>query len=341
MKREFQVFIFLTFLTAGYYILNSIALGFLGARFMSIPFTILLPLSVMLERARPSWPSRATYIISMIWLVFLIYILTGYVVLFVLSFDGVIWVKMILVVSAALLVVYGVVNAMNLRVRVLEVPLGVSDRVRFVHLSDLHIGTVRSGGFLRRVARAVNELEPDAVLITGDLIDGSRPVDSSILSELDVNAPVFFVSGNHDTYAGDFRSIISDTGIRCIDQSVVEFRGVQIAGVGYSMARHSLPALLDALDFDPEEPLVLLHHLPVDWEYARERGVDLQLSGHTHGGQFYPFNLLVGLMFPHLSGLYRDSAGFLFVSEGTGTWGPPVRIGSSSEVAVLDIVPMD
>ncbi|HHW16506.1 MAG TPA: hypothetical protein GXX31_03880 [Methanothermobacter sp.] len=174
------------------------------------------------------------------------------------------------------------------------------------------------GGFLRKVSLTLNGL--DAVFITGNLIDSSKPVDSPILSGLNMDAPVFFVSEDPDTYASDLTPI-SDTDLICIDQSVVEFKGVEIVDVGDSMSSIFYPSSPNALDFDLEEPLVLLHYLPVDWEYARERSVDLQISGHTRGGQFYPFNLLVGLMFPCLSGLYGDPVGFFSISEGTGIWG--------------------
>lgn len=340
MKRELQVSVFLTFITLAYYLLNSLALGFLGVGFVSIPLTIFLPASILFERARPNPISRATYIFSMLWLVFLIYLLTGWaLVQFIWFFLDLPCLKILAVSLAALSVSYGVFRARKIEVKRVEIPFPVEESLRFVQLSDIHLGTVRSAGFLKEVSEAVRRAEPAAVLITGDLLDGSRPVDSSFLSSLETGAPIFFVSGNHDTYSGDFRSTVSDAGIRCIDQSVIDFEGIQIIGVGYSMERHSLPAILDMLDFDGDRPALLLHHLPVDWGDARERGIDLQLSGHTHGGQFYPFNIIVGLMFPFLRGLYSDSGRFLYVSEGTGTWGPPVRLGSSCEVTVIDLVP--
>lgn len=340
MKRELQVSVFLTFITLAYYLLNSLALEFLGVEFISIPLTIILPASILFERARPNPISRATYIFSMLWLVFLIYLLMGWaLVQFIWFFMDLPWLRILAVSLAALSVSYGVFRARKIEVKHLEIPFPVERRVRFVQLSDIHLGTVRSAGFLKEVSGAVRRAEPAAVLITGDLLDGSRPVDSRVLSSLETGAPIFFVSGNHDIYSGDFRSTVSDAGIRCIDQSVIDFEGIQIIGVGYSMERHSLPAILDMLDFDGDRPALLLHHLPVDWGDARERGIDLQLSGHTHGGQFYPFNIIVGLMFPFLRGLYSDSGRFLYVSEGTGTWGPPVRLGSSCEVTVIDLVP--
>jgi len=341
MKREIQVSAFIIFITLGYYLLNILALGFLGAEFLSIPLTLLLPASILIEREKPNPISRATYIFSMLWLVFMIYLLTGWALIqFIWFFMDLPWLKVLAVSSAAVAVAYGVFRAARPEIKFVEIPFPVEESLRFVQLSDVHMGTVRSAGFLKGVSGAVNRVEPAAVLITGDLLDGSRPVDSSILSTLKTEAPIFFVSGNHDTYAGDFRATVSDAGMMCIDQSVIEFEGIQIIGVGYSMERHSLPAILDMLDFDEDRPALLLHHLPVDWEDARERGIDLQLSGHTHGGQFYPFNIIVGLMFPFLRGLYSDSGSFLYVSEGTGTWGPPVRLGSSCEITVIDLVPL-
>jgi len=342
MRREFQVLIFILIFSSGYYLLNFTVLESLGMGILSLPLTFLLPAAIISERVYPSFISRAAYVVSMVWVGMAVYILIGLGLTFAASLvPGIPFSPIPAAAFSIIMVSYGLVRVRDIEVRTVRIPFPCSDELRLVQLSDLHVGTVRSGGFLRRVSSLISEIEPDAVLITGDLLDGSRPVEASTLSELKVEVPVFFVSGNHDTYAGDFRSAVEGAGIMCIDQRVVDFRGVQVAGVGYSMGRHALSAILDIMEFDPKRPLILLHHLPVNWDDARRRGVDIQLSGHTHGGQFYPFNLLVGMMFPFIRGLYEDSERFLYVSQGTGTWGPPIRIGSSCEVTVIELIPSD
>lgn len=117
------------------------------------------------------------------------------------------------------------------------------------------------------------------------------------------------------------------------------FNGLQVIGIPYSIQRNILDQLLSHLAFDKNLPTILLHHLPSQWDSARIHGIDLQLSGHTHHGQFYPFNFLVKYMFPFWRGLYQKGNKYLYVSAGTGTWGPPMRWGSRNEITVIDLIP--
>jgi uncharacterized protein len=235
-----------------------------------------------------------------------------------------------------------------------EVPLAklprALDGFTIVQLSDLHAGLTIDRAFVARVVERANRLAPDVLALTGDLVDG--PVEDlrdvvAPLADLRARHGVFAVTGNHEYYAGAdaWIAALTPLGIRYLrNERVVLGAGdarFELAGVeDESGARHGHPEDLHAATAgrDPSRALVLLAHQPRQVRRARHHGVDLQLSGHTHGGQLLPLGWLARLFEPHVAGLARFGATQLYVSEGTGFWGPPMRIGTSCEIAAITLV---
>lgn len=220
---------------------------------------------------------------------------------------------------------------------------GLSKETKVVHLTDVHVGTVHQEAFLNRVVKQTNELEPDVILMTGDLFDGSAPIHEEILKPLDkLNAPTYFSTGNHEVYEGldHVRSTIADLKMRLLENEFVLEQGLQIIGVHdrQGLPREvTLDSILEKLSYDRTQPTILMYHTPVEWEAARKHGVDLMLSGHTHNGQIFPFTLLVRAFFKYIKGLYQEGEQYLHVSPGTGTWGPPMRLGSHNQITLLTL----
>ncbi|MBI5069415.1 MAG: metallophosphoesterase [Deltaproteobacteria bacterium] len=227
-------------------------------------------------------------------------------------------------------------------------------------ISDLHVGPTIGEKEVRRVVELTNAARPDAVVITGDLVDAPVAALRQATQHLaNLKAPqgVYFVTGNHEYYAGaaPWLEELRRYGIRVLRNERVTLgdRGpggasFDLAGVDdWSVARAEegrWPALARAVEGrDPDRALVLLAHQPRGLSEAIRSGVELQLSGHTHGGQLFPWSLLVGAVFPYLKGLYHHAEagrqGQIYVSCGTGYWGPPIRIGAPAEVARLVLTP--
>ena len=221
---------------------------------------------------------------------------------------------------------------------------------RIVQLSDLHVGPTIKREFVERVVLEVNAQSPDLIAITGDLVDGTP---AQLLGELEplkgLRAPhgVFYVTGNHEYYWGAQAWLEAASELNMVALAnahrVIEHRGAKlvIAGVNdYSAERHipehaSDPAA--ALLGAPQDAAItiLLAHQPKSIHAASRAGFDLQLSGHTHGGQFYPWNLVVGLAHPFSVGLGKQDNTQIYVSRGTGYWGTPIRLGAPSEISEL------
>jgi predicted MPP superfamily phosphohydrolase len=210
-------------------------------------------------------------------------------------------------------------------------------------ISDLHLGHVRNGSFLRRiVAKALKE-GPDAIFIAGDLYDGTA-IDAKKaaqpLSGLVAPQGVYFVAGNHEQFGDDGKYLraVTAAGVRVLTNEKVEADGLQIIGVPYRHATHGghFASVLRGIGVDRERASILLTHAPDHPEVAEAAGVSLQLSGHTHVGQFIPWSWMARRIYRQfVYGLSRIGKMQVFTSSGAGTWGPPLRLGSNPEIVVL------
>lgn len=253
---------------------------------------------------------------------------------------------------------WGFVNARRTaRVRRIDVPIaGLPARLHgftIAQISDLHVGPTIRGDYVAAVVDAVNRLEADAVAITGDLVDGGvRELAAHVapLRGLRSRHGSFFVTGNHEYYSGAHAWIgeLRRLGVRVLMNEHVTVRDprgtVVIAGVADWSAHHfdpghrSDPAAAIAGAPADAAVRVLLAHQPRSAEAAERAGFDLQLSGHTHGGQFLPWTFFVRLQQPFTAGLHRVRRMWIYVSRGTGYWGPPKRFGAPSEITRVRLV---
>lgn len=217
-----------------------------------------------------------------------------------------------------------------------------------VHLSDLHLGTLTPVRRLRWIVDRVNRMSPDLVVITGDLIDRDIRQEEEFcesLRALTARHGVVAVPGNHDYYAGydRFARVASRSNIAVLRNERRLIAGaIQVAGLdepaGRSFAEGGPDLDRVLAGYDPDLPTVLLRHRPEGVDRAVRRNVDLQLSGHTHAGQLPPVDLLVWLTHRHPFGYYEEGRSRIYVSSGTGTWGPPMRLFSHNEIVRFTLV---
>ncbi len=221
------------------------------------------------------------------------------------------------------------------------------DGFSVVQLSDVHYGMLNENGRLTDIVRRVNELQPDLVVFTGDLVDGAVSHMEEMagpLSGLKARQGLFAVLGNHEFYAGANRAeaIMRQAGIQVLRDAVrVLPGGLQILGIDdRAVARSGRPLpdfqrLIHALD--PQKPSILLYHQPVHFEQSAASGVGLQLSGHTHGPQLLPMVPLARIFYPRMQGQFRLDDSYLYISRGVGTGGPPMRLGSPPEIVHITL----
>lgn len=245
--------------------------------------------------------------------------------------------------------VYAVFNAnwtrtTRVTVRLPNLPTAWRGR-RVALISDVHLGHVRNGDFLRRMVSKILHEQPQAVFIAGDLYDGT-PLDAERAAEplRKLTAPhgVYFVAGNHEQFGDDTKYLraIEKTGVRVLRNEKVDVEGLQIIGVSYRDASNGLTfrQLLPGLRPDPNRASIFLTHAPDHPDLSEAAGFSLQLCGHTHLGQYIPFTWIVRRIYGQFAyGLSCFGNMQAYTSSGVGTWGPPLRLGSNPEIVVLEL----
>ncbi len=278
----------------------------------------------------------------------------------------------LLLTGAFIYSIYGIFNAFSPRVHTIPVAIdhvpASWENSKIVHLSDIHLGRMHGAGFAKKLVQRVNDIEPDIVLITGDIFDGLGGESSrglvTILDGIRAARGVFYVSGNHEGYIGRQKALrlLEKTTITGLENNRIEIDGLELIGISYG-GIHSideiagLPGKIDK----GNNVRILLYHTPttimagsrdrMDRHFAtywmpdtsfsqnRETRADLQLSGHTHQGQLFPFNLLTRLIYKGFHyGLNRSGDLYVYTTSGAGTWGPPMRTTTASEIAVIRLI---
>jgi len=256
--------------------------------------------------------------------------------------------------ASTLMLFLGLYNALGMpAVKAVEVPIKELhpslDGFQIVQLTDIHVDDLKREKLIREISAAVDVISPDLTVITGDLVDGQVETCAHLLEPFrDLPDNTFLITGNHEYYSGfdswmdHFRTfhfrILLDQHELIRHQEA----RILIAGVTDPASENSFPdrprgVEVAAKDAPPADFKILLAHQPGEIHDAEKFGFDLQLSGHTHGGQFFPWNYLVDLFHPYVRGLNRHGNMWIYVSQGTGFWGPPIRLGTRSEITLLTL----
>jgi uncharacterized protein len=248
---------------------------------------------------------------------------------------------------ALVAVVYGLVNAQRIQtkrlsLRLPNLPAAWRGRIAAL-VSDLHLGNVHDDAFSRRIVRLLSRERPNIVFIAGDLYDGARANLRRLVepwSALVAPDGAYFVGGNHEEFSRDanYLEAVESAGIRVLNNEKVVVDGMQIVGVHHqaTTSGRRFEAILRETKLDPNCASILLVHSPHRLQIAEGAGISLQLSGHTHRGQMVPVRWIVERIFgPFAYGLHRFGRMMVYTSSGAGTWGPPMRVGTNSEIVLI------
>jgi len=248
---------------------------------------------------------------------------------------------------ALLTSLYGIVNASRPRIKRITVKLpNLPDSWRgrvAAMVSDTHLGPVRGAGFAGRVVAIVAQLRPDIVFLAGDLYDGTA-ADTDRLAQAFANLSpplgAYFVTGNHEEFSDrtKYLEALTRAGIRVLNNEKLTLDGLQIVGVLYRESVHQqhFQSVLEQASLDRSRPSILLTHVPHHLSVVAAQGISLQLSGHTHGGQFFPHTRIVSRIYGRFAyGCQNFENLIVYTSCGAGTWGPPVRVGTRPEIVLI------
>jgi predicted MPP superfamily phosphohydrolase len=307
------------------------------------------------------------FLMVYLWLLFLLYDLFRLILRLAGRFDeardaalhppgsvGSVAALVVLLISLAFLFA-GFVNARHVHIKTLDLCInkkaGALDRLNAVMASDFHLGAYNGSGRLRQLVEKINSLDPDIVLFAGDIVDESVSTAEEeemigILKKLRAPLGVFSVTGNHEYYSGLEKNlayleragvqVLQDEALK-IDNSFWVIGRKDRTARSFGDQRLSLREIIDNNSVDESLPLIVLDHQPLGLKEAEEAGIDLQLSGHTHAGQLFPISLINRRLYEQAWGYLRKGRTQYYVSSGAGTWGPPVRTGSISEIVQLKV----
>lgn len=328
-------------------IVPAVILGALSLTFLS---------SSLLSAGSGNAAVRAYYRFSAIWFSFvapLCAACAGFVVIEnIFPFWG--WVIVpsaagIVCFAAALAIsIYGIWNSFHLRVRRIAISApDVPDAwrgKRLVFFSDVHLGDVRGAGFVKKLIKKVQMLDPWAVAIAGDLFDGVKCDAEKLVAPFkDLHPPqgVYFASGNHEYIRNHeiFLNAVQSAGIKVLRNEKVNIQGMDLVGVDWNdtRKRQDFAAVLEKIGVDSKRLSVLVKHVPDDLDVAANAGVSLQLSGHTHRGQFWPLSIITHLSYKGFDyGLHNFGKMSVYTTSGVGTWMSPFRFGTASEIVAIE-----
>jgi predicted MPP superfamily phosphohydrolase len=302
--------------------------------------------------------TRFTYFFSGFWLGLLVNLVLACSALWVIIFvgqwihfvpDRIIWGSVFLG-GALLISLYGVWNALHPVVKNISVRIpGISDEWKgktIVQLSDVHLGHVYQAGFLNDVVEKVNAIHPKIVVITGDLFDGmDGELDSLVqpFNNIKTENGIYFVTGNHETYLGVETAFaaLQNTSVSIMKDEVRDIDGLRLIGISFPLRgeeKDVVTTLTSLRNQYQGHPSVLLYHAPTRITEIAKSGVHLMLSGHTHKGQQFPFQLITHLVHKGYDyGLYVIGNFSLYTTSGVGTWGPTMRVGTKSEIVAITV----
>lgn len=252
------------------------------------------------------------------------------------------------VALAVTLFLIGVINANFSQVKNISVTLNNLPKdwqgKKIVQISDTHLGSIYGPNFLRRQVTKINSLEPDLIVITGDLFDGTfsrLPEIANELSKLKAKEGIYFVSGNHDTYLGLDKvvSILEQTNIKFLRDEMINLNGLEIIGFDFNkFAGDDLSRTIKNLSYNSGAARLLLNHAPNDISLAKDLKVNLQLSGHSHRGQMFPMSFVTKLLYgKYQYGLHTEGTFNIYTSSGIGSWGPPIRTFNPAEIVLITL----
>lgn len=260
-----------------------------------------------------------------------------------------------IIAFAIIISTYGYINAQQYENTLVEIEItGLKQPVTLYHIPDVHLGPFGNKARLESLVSDINHLKPDAVLINGDLIDGMEGLAEDALNSLsESSSPVYFTTGNHDNYVDilSLQNKLTELGVHVLENDVVELKGIQLVGLDYLNAddhtldlhasdkAETIKSVMPTLNLDQERPIVVMHHSPVGVKYMSKAGADLVVSGHTHAGQLFPATLLAQFQFEYLKGLYQYDDTKIYVGQGVGTFGPPMRVGTAGEATLITLLP--
>ena len=301
--------------------------------------------------------ARGYYLVSCLWAGLLVNFCLMALVILILKSIGWVFgfsiplsiVKLIFFGGTFLFSFWGVCNAwfpgvITYEVKIKDLPESWNNKV-VVQISDVHLGPVYRKKFFYRLIEQINKLTPEAVFITGDLFDGMEAEFSWMnhpFNNLKAPRGAYYSYGNHDLYLGYNRvkSLLKDNPIKILNNKMEIIDGLQVIGINYSFNNDFdlEEAILKQVDYDSKKPSILLFHAPRNINLAKKVGIDLQLSGHTHDGQMFPYNLFTKWAHGGYSyGFFRKGDFTLIVSAGVGSWGPPMRTSSRSEIVQITL----
>jgi len=256
------------------------------------------------------------------------------------KWDGIVK-SNIFLISFTTLVLFGYISTSFLRIKTIKIQSKkIIEKKHIVFISDIHLGS-NSIKHLKKIIKKINFLNPDLILIGGDLIDSSSfKIDKlSVLNELKI--PIYFVTGNHEYYLKNSKKKIEklkNFNINILDNESILLEKINLIGISDNQNLENQKKIFFSKKINHFFNLCLVHK-PSLWKSIKGEA-DLMLSGHTHNGQIFPFNFLVKLQFKEKYGLYKHINSLLFVSSGSGTWGPKIRLGSFNEVISIILNPI-